>query len=493
MALLDRLLAVMAGDKTGVLTLDEGTPARVETAADGAARTVTRSPLTGQQIVSLLREVAPPESIEHLDRGVPAAFTYVSNEGVFATVAEVNGGRWHVRIGAAEPPPLALVADVPAVHVATPAGGVEVGGGDIARERIDALLRATVARGASDLHLRAGEPPILRCHGEIVRLDEWPALRSDEVAALVDSTMPGRNRAEFADTSDTDFAYEIPDCARFRANAFKDRTGPAAVFRRIPPAVVTVEELGLSPEIQRLCALTRGLVLVTGPTGSGKSTTLCALVDLVNRTRSDHIITIEDPIEFVHPSQRCVVSQRQVGMHTRSFKSALRAALREDPDVVLIGEMRDLETVSIALETAETGHLVFATLHTTTAATTLDRIIDQFPSDQQEQIRVMLADSLRGVISQTLCKKIGGGRVAAREVLFNTAPIANLIRERKTFQIPSIIQTSKRLGMATMNDALIELVESHQVDVEEAYVHATDKTSFVGGLKAKGIAMPDGR
>jgi twitching motility protein PilT len=236
-----------------------------------------------------------------------------------------------------------------------------------------------------------------------------------------------------------------------------------------------------------LCALTRGLVIVTGPTGSGKSTTLCALVDLVNRTRSDHIITIEDPIEFVHPSQRCVVSQRQVGIHTRSFKAALRAALREDPDVVLIGEMRDLETVSIALETAETGHLVFATLHTTTAATTIDRIIDQFPGDQQEQIRVMLADSLRAVISQTLLKNLSGGRVAAREVLFNTAPVANLIRERKTFQIPSIMQTSKRLGMVTMNDALMELLDSRQIDVAEAYTHAADKANFLGALKAKGI------
>jgi twitching motility protein PilT len=259
------------------------------------------------------------------------------------------------------------------------------------------------------------------------------------------------------------------------------------VFRRIPPAVVTVEELNLSNDVQRLCSLTRGLVLVTGPTGSGKSTTLCALVDYVNRTRSDHIITIEDPIEFVHPSQRCVVSQRQVGMHTRSFKSALRAALREDPDVVLIGEMRDLETVSIALETAETGHLVFGTLHTTTAAMTIDRIIDQFPADQQEQIRVMLADSLRGVISQTLCRKIGGGRVAAREVLFNTAPIANLIRERKTFQIPSIMQTSKRLGMATLNDSLFDLLETRQIEVEEAYLHATDKSHFLNALKARGV------
>lgn len=491
MAQLDRLLAVMAGDNTGVLTLDEGNPARLESTAAGGSRPVTRAPLTGSQIVSLLREVAPPESAAHLERGAPASFTYVSTEGTFDTQAEVENGRWRVRIGsarpAAAPPPLVLISDADDADDALLVP--ELGASSVrspALDRIEDLLRTMVARAASDLHLRCGEPPILRCHGEILRLEQ-PILRADDVAALVEAAMPAVNRTEFAATNDTDFAYEIAGCGRFRVNAFKDRFGAAAVFRRIPPAVVTVEELGLAPEVQKLCALTRGLVLVTGPTGSGKSTTLCALIDLVNRTRSDHIITIEDPIEFVHQSQRCIVSQRQIGMHTRSFKSALRAALREDPDVVLIGEMRDLETVSIALETAETGHLVFATLHTTTAATTIDRIIDQFPADSQEQIRVMLADSLRGVISQTLCKRIGGGRVAAREILFNTPPIANLIRERKTFQISTIVQTSKRLGMVTLNDALIELIESRQIEVEEAYTHATDKANFVGALRAKGV------
>jgi twitching motility protein PilT len=488
MAQLDRLLAVMAGHKAGVLTLDEGALASVQLTGTGESQPVTRSPLTGQQIVSLLREVAPPESAQNLAIGAPAAFTYVSSQGSFTTNAEMTDGRWRVRIGSTDAPVLARVGDAADRRTATSRAEIsfEITTSSPAEERIQQLLKLTVARGASDLHLRSGAAPILRIHGSIIRLTEFPILHADEVAALIDATMPPANRAEFAETSDTDYAYEIVECGRFRVNAFTDRIGSAAVFRRIPPAVVTVEELGLSPDIQRLCALTRGLVLVTGPTGSGKSTTICALIDLVNRTRSDHIITIEDPIEFVHPSQRCIVSQRQIGMHTRSFKTALRAALREDPDVVLIGEMRDLETVSIALETAETGHLVFATLHTTTAATTLDRIIDQYPSDQQEQIRVMLADSLRGVISQTLVKRIGGGRVAAREVLFNTPPVANLIRERKTFQIASIIQTSKRLGMLTMNDALLELIESNQVEIEEAYTHATDKANFVGALKAKG-------
>jgi len=224
---------------------------------------------------------------------------------------------------------------------------------------------------------------------------------------------------------------------------------------------------------------------VTGPTGSGKSTTLAAMIDLMNRTRSDHILTIEDPIEFVHPSKQCVVTQRQVGVHTKSFRNALRAALREDPDIVLVGEMRDLETVSIAIETAETGHLVFGTLHTTTAASTIDRIIDQFPSDRQSQIRVMLSESLRGVIAQTLCRKVGGGRVAAREVLLSIPAISNLIREGKTFQIPSIIQTNRKHGMIALNDALMELVDNGLVEPKEAYMKAAEKTGFAAALKAK--------
>jgi twitching motility protein PilT len=251
--------------------------------------------------------------------------------------------------------------------------------------------------------------------------------------------------------------------------------------------VVTVEQMGISQEVQKLCQLNKGLVLVTGPTGSGKSTTLCSLIDLVNRSRTDHVITIEDPIEFVHPNKKCIITQRQVGVHTGSFKSALRAALREDPDIILVGELRDLETVSIAIETAETGHLVFGTLHTTTAAGTIDRIIDQFPADRQSQIRVMLAESLKGVISQTLCKKIGGGRVAAREVLLSITAVTNLIREGKTFQIPTVMQTSKRLGMVTLNDALLELVDGGLIEPVEGYAKAVDKTMFLGALKARGL------
>jgi twitching motility protein PilT len=299
--------------------------------------------------------------------------------------------------------------------------------------------------------------------------------------------MPERNRGEFAERNDTDFAYEIEGCARFRGNALRDRRGPAGVFRVIPAKVVSVEEMGVSQEVQNLCYLTKGLVLVTGPTGSGKSTTLCSLVDLVNRSRGDHILTIEDPIEFVHPNKKCLVTQRQVGVHTDSFKSALRAALREDPDVILVGELRDLETIAIAIETAETGHLVFGTLHTTTAASTVDRIIDQFPADRQSQVRVMLSESLKGVISQTLCKKIGGGRAAAREVLLTTPAVSNLIREAKTVQIQSIMQTSRKLGMVTLNDALMELVDGGVVEPKEAYMKGVDKAGLLASFKQRGL------
>ncbi len=297
--------------------------------------------------------------------------------------------------------------------------------------------------------------------------------------------MGPKDLAEFRETNDTDWAYELEGLARFRCNAGRDRRGPMAVFRTIPGRVMTADEMGLSREVQHLCYLTKGLVLVTGPTGSGKSTTLAALVDLINSTRTDHILTIEDPIEFVHQSKQCLVTQRQVGLHTRSFKQALRAALREDPDIVLVGEMRDLETVSIALETAETGHLVFGTLHTTTASSTIDRIIDQFPADRQSQVRVMLSESLRGVIAQTLCRKIGGGRVAAREILLTIPAVSNLIREGKTFQIPSIMQTNRKAGMVTLNDALMELVDQGRVEPKEAYMKSVEKAGFAQSLKAK--------
>ena len=338
--------------------------------------------------------------------------------------------------------------------------------------------------GASDLHLCCGTPPLVRKDGRMQPLQEgFPSLTDYYLARLLDPIMPPDNRQECAERHDTDFAYEIKGLARFRANVFADRKGRGAMFRVIPSEILTAEKLGLSPFILNLCKLNKGLVLVTGPTGSGKSTTLCAMIDYINKNRDEHIITIEDPIEFVRENKKCLINQREVRTHTSSFKQALRA----DPDIVLVGELRDLETVAIAIETAETGHLVFGTLHTTTAASTIDRIIDQFPADRQAQIRIMLSESLRGVIAQTLCRKIGGGRVAGLEVLIVTSAISNLIREGKTFQIPSMMQVGKAVGMVSLNEALHELVVKKLVAPDEAYSKAIDKPSFEAGLKRAGI------
>ena len=345
------------------------------------------------------------------------------------------------------------------------------------------------AAKASDLHLCVGSPPLIRKDGRMEPLDPSDGVLTVEaIEALLAPIMPERNRKEYAERHDTDFAYEIADLARFRANAFVDRKGPGAVFRVIPSKILTAEQLGLSHHLLQLCHLNKGLILVTGPTGSGKSTTLCALIDYINRNRHDHIITIEDPIEFVHPNQKCLINQREVRTHTDSFKDALRAALREDPDIVLVGELRDLETVAIAIETAETGHLVFGTLHTTTAASTVDRVIDQFPSDRQAQIRIMLSESLRAVVAQNLCRKIGGGRVAALEVLMVSQGVSNLIREGKTFQIPSLMQVGKNIGMVSLNDALMDLVTKKLVAPDEALSKAVDKPGFEGLLKRAGLS-----
>ncbi|MBK7931902.1 MAG: type IV pilus twitching motility protein PilT [Acidobacteria bacterium] len=355
---------------------------------------------------------------------------------------------------------------------------------------MDSLFQQMSDIGASDLHLSVSMSPMIRKDGKMKPLKEGEqALTSDAMRTLLTSIMPPKNQEEFSMRNDTDFAYEIPNLARFRCNVFMDRKGMGAVFRIIPTKILTAEQLGLSKAIMDLCSLSKGLVVVTGPTGSGKSTTLCAMVDSINKNRKDHIITIEDPIEFTHENQKCLVNQREVHNHTDSFKDALRAALREDPDILLVGEMRDLETISIAIETAETGHLVFGTLHTTTAASTVDRIIDQFPADRQQQIRVMLSESLKGVIAQTLLPKKGGGRVAALEVLIVTPAISNLIREGKTFQIPSAMQTGKTHGMVMLNDALYAHVESGMVEPRDAYVKAVDKAGFEMLLTRGGFSL----
>jgi twitching motility protein PilT len=530
---LDPFVDVLLRERADQLYLLPDEP--VTLVKDGKPRKVSKQPLTDQHIYQLMVEVAPPEAADKIDHQSETEFDYAGGNGLVRVRVVPEAGRLTAVISAirrpsqeqAAPPP--SVADTPAVAAAPaparpakpaapakaprasaiaaapmvespaapelPASAPSALPGEFAASQYEAaqqklgkLLHALVQSSSSDLHLRVGEPAMFRTHGEIKR-QSGPALSVNDLELLVLSIMPERNRGEWKETGDSDFAYEIAGLARFRVNAARDRKGPIAVFRVIPAKVVTVEDMGLSDEVQKLCYLKKGLVLVTGPTGSGKSTTLCALIDLVNRSRSDHIITIEDPIEFVHENKKCLITQRQVHVHTQSFKSALRAALREDPDIVLVGEMRDLETIAIAIETAETGHLVFGTLHTTTASSTVDRIIDQFPADRQSQIRVMLSESLKGVISQTLCKKIGGGRVAAREILLTTPAISNLIREAKVFQIPSIIQTSKKLGMLTLNDALLELVEKKMIDADEAYVRSVEKTGLLSSLKAKGFKV----
>ncbi len=456
--------------RADALRLTVGQPAAL--LRDGALRPVTKEPLSDTQIVALLREIAPADAAARIGSGEALRFDYRSPAG--GVEVELQAGR--AGAGAT----LRLVGPDGAATAGRAAGP------DLreAQQALETLLRQLFETGSSDLHLRTGEPPVLRRSGELERIGS-EALTAERLEAMLVSIMGQKELGEFRGANDTDWAHEIEGVARFRCNAGRDRRGPMAVFRTIPSKVPSADDLGLSREIQNLAYLTKGLVLVTGPTGSGKSTTLAALVDLVNSTRRDHIITIEDPIEFVHPSKQCLVTQRQVGLHTRSFKHALRAALREDPDIVLVGEMRDLETVSIAIETAETGHLVFGTLHTTTAPSTIDRIIDQFPPDRQAQVRVMLSESLRGVIAQVLCRKVGGGRVAAREVLLSNSAISNLIREGKTFQIPSIIQTNRKAGMITLNDSLLELVDAGAVEPKEAYMKSVEKSGLVTSLRAK--------
>ncbi|HTF88124.1 MAG TPA: type IV pilus twitching motility protein PilT [Planctomycetota bacterium] len=360
---------------------------------------------------------------------------------------------------------------------------------------IDELFRKMAQVGASDLHLTSGQVPKFRLHGDIVDVQGCPALTMDHLRTVLYEITPPENRAQFDTEADTDFAYEIEGLARFRANIFLDRNGPGAVFRLIPSKILTSEDLHLPKAVLDLCYLSKGLVVVTGPTGSGKSTTLAAMVDHINKNRSDHVITIEDPIEFVHENRhRCLINQREVHKHTGSFSRALRAALREDPDIILVGEMRDLETIEIAIETAETGHLVFGTLHTTTAPSTVDRIIDQFPSERQSQIRTMLSSSLKGVVAQTLCKKMSGGRIAALEIMIASNAISSNIRDGKVFQIPSAMQMGAKFGNRLLNDSLLELVKNRVVDPTEAYVKAVNKDDLLAKFASIGVKveLPNG-
>ena len=493
--------------------------------------------LTTPQILGTLTEVAPIEARAKANSGANFSYMYESPSGLVEISVERKGMTLRgtvVRAGAEPAAPPAAAPPRPAAPSngsgAPPASGARAGfsgrmaaepaaapaqrtampstarsadpapsrtanvetfgGTPEARKYIDDILNVMLKRRASDVHLSSENPPMFRIDGEMIPLTDYDILTPEALRDIIFSIAPERNRKQWDEIKDTDFAHENEQ-ARFRVNVFADRKGIGAVLRQIPNNILTAEQMNISKSILDLCFLPKGLVLVTGPTGSGKSTTLAAIIDYINRNRTDHIITIEDPIEFVHPNKKCLVNQREVGIHTGSFKHALRAALREDPDIVLVGEMRDLETIAIAIETAETGHLVFGTLHTNTAPSTVDRVIDQFPADRQSQIRVMLSESLKAVISQTLCKKIGGGRVPALEVLMVTTAVANLIREGKTFQILSAMQTAKGIGMCVMNESLLELVKKKIVDPKDAFAKSLNKTDFKQLLERENIRVPN--
>ena len=342
---------------------------------------------------------------------------------------------------------------------------------------ITQLLQFAYQQNASDLHISAGEPPIIRVDGDIKRI-KAPPLTGEQTHAMIYDIMNDGQRRSFEEKSDIDFAMQMGEIARFRVNVFRQQRGLGAVFRKIPTKILSLEELAMPPILKDVSRREKGLVLVTGPTGSGKSTTLAAMVDLINSELEGHILTVEDPVEFVHKPKKCLVNQREVGPHTQSFSNALRAALREDPDIILVGEMRDLETIQLALTAAETGHLVFGTLHTSSAPKTVDRIIDVFPPTQQAQVRAMFSESIQAIITQTLCKKVGGGRVAAMEVLMGTTAVRNLIREGKIHQIPGVMQTSQNVGMQTTEMALRDLVARNLISRETAIEKTGDANMF---------------
>jgi twitching motility protein PilT len=478
----------------------------------------TTAMISHAQIVKLVEEVASPSQIKMLPmNGQLWADHDYNGSPIKVEVIFIAPERWQVKIDSsavqAQPVSAPVAAPVQAAPAPRPQAEQKHQGFRVEEEdsdapaptpeprtpnpaprsgnapRIEYYLRLMIERKSSDLHMSSEAPVLARISGDIQRLDGDRVISTSELHSILMEIIPDENREQFEKTNDADFAYAIPGLARFRANYFMDRNGIGAVFRQIPYEILSAEQLGIPKEVLNLCWLSKGLVLVTGPTGSGKSTTLATLIDYINQNRNDHIITIEDPIEFVHQNKNCLVNQREIGKHTKSFKSALKAALREDPDIVLVGEMRDLETIAIAVETAETGHLVFGTLHTSTAPSTVDRIIDQFPAEQQAQIRVMLAESLKGVISQVLCKKKEKGRAAAYEILMGNSAVANLIREGKTNQLKSIMQTGKKEGMLTMNDSLLALVKSGAVDAKEAYVKAVDKQGLKMMFQSNNIKL----
>ena len=492
MARIDRFIQQLRKVEARQLVLDSDKKAALVT--DDGEWPITSEVMSAAQIRSLLAEILPADVAAVPADARDLEFPYQSAQGAFLATLSQDGSSVRLVLKPSEGPP-----DDASQPRAVPAPAAPLQQSSDARLAVSsqsgdapavlALFRKMVSEGCSDLHLSTENPPLYRKDGDIVTLGNSASLSPEQVRELLLAITPESDRVLFDQHHDVDFSYEVPGLARFRCNLFMDRRGMGGVFRVIPTTIPTAEDLGLSQKVLELCHLNKGLIVVTGPTGSGKSTTLAAMVDYINRNLNGHLITIEDPIEFVHENRKCLINQREVGDHTDGFKAALRAALREDPDFVLVGELRDLETVAIAIETAETGHLVLGTLHTNTAPSAVDRMIDQFPTDRQAQVRTMLAESLRGVIAQVLCKKKGGGRVAAREVLIVNSAVSNLIREAKTFQIPSIMQAGKGLGMVCLNDALLDLVNRGLTEPMEAYGKAVSKTEFKGLLARAGVKV----
>ena len=476
MAVIDRYLEVMQKQNAEALVLNIG--AVVEMITAGVSRPVTNKPTSADQVHAMLAEIIPDYSSQ-----ISAGSAVFPHKSIFGSYS------LHVSISE-QGPSLCIKKSEALTETAPPPASVEIQKSAEVPSHIDALFHQMLDMKASDLHLKSGKAPMVRVDGSMTYMPDRGVIEPEELDSLLFAIMPEKNIEEFKETNDTDFGYELGVRSRMRCNVFRDLAGMGAVFRQIPTKILTAEQLGLPAVVLSFCDFDKGLVLVTGPTGSGKSTTLAAMIDYINANRDDHLITIEDPVEFVHKDKMCHINQREVGTHTKGFKNALRAALREDPDIVLVGEMRDLETVAIAIETAETGHLVFGTLHTNTAPSTIDRLIDQFPADRQQQVRTMLSESLKGVVAQTLLKKKGGGRIAALEILVVTGAVSNLIREGKTFQIPSIMQTGKNVGMQTLNDALLDLVKSDQVEPQEAYDRSPSKKEFGPMLSRSGFKGP---
>lgn len=539
MSRIDNYLQSMERFKASGLVLTSGGNVTLRFPAGDRHATQTTS---HQQLQDMISEIAPSGSLGAIERGAVSKFVYEASGSRYDVSVTPEKAKWTVVVTVAaaladnsislgEPqemviehtsfaeaaagpaptaaPPVPSAPAAPKAKAAPPASKpapkaepapaakpvpkapVVTAGDTVDRGTnfIDQILRKMSDAGSSDVHLSSGAPPYWRIDGNMEKIPGEALLEPDFMDKQMQAVAPPENWEEFQRRNDTDFAYEVEGLSRFRVNVFRDRRGVGTVMRTIPFEIPSAEKLGVPKAILEMANLTKGLVLVTGPTGSGKSTTLAALIDHINQTRKTHLITIEDPIEFVHENKQCLINQREVKRHTDSFKDALRAALREDPDIVLVGEMRDLETIEIAVETAETGHLVFGTLHTTTAPSTVDRIIDQFPTDRQEQIRTMLSTSLKGVVAQVLCRRIGGGRCAAHEILIGTSAVANLIREHKTFQLFSVMQTGKNLGMQKMEDSLLKLVQDGLVEPMEAYRKANNKMEFKNALERANIPL----